>query len=68
MKQLILPEDEEMTEDEKQLFLCDIKEVCREYFECDEKYSFDMVRTRDGFSVCLFFDARRVRKFKKPRL
>jgi len=67
MKQLILPENEEMTEDEKQLFLADVKRVCEEYFEADGKYTFDVARTEDGFSACIIFDARRVRKFKKPR-
>ena len=56
-----------MTEDEKQLFLHDLKHVCGEYFEADGKYSLDMTRTEKGFSVCILFDAVRVKKFRKPR-
>lgn len=67
MKELILPEREEMTDEEKELFLADVKQVCGEYFEADGRYSFDMAKTENGFSVCLIFDAHRVRKFKKPR-
>ena len=67
MNQLIMPEKEEMTDDEKQLFLADVKRVCEEYFEADGKYSFDIAKTENGFSACIVFDARRVRKFKKPR-
>ena len=67
MNQLILPEKEEMTDDEKALFLADVKRVCEEYFEADGKYSFDIAKTENGFSACIVFDARRVRKFKKPR-
>ena len=67
MKQLILPEKEEMTDEEKSLFLADIKTVCEEYFEADAKYSFDMAKTEHGFSVFIIFDAHRVRKLKKPR-
>lgn len=67
MKGLVLPEKEEMTDEEKELFLCDIKQVCEEYFEADGKYSFDMAKTEKGFSVCLIFDVHRVRKFRKPR-
>ncbi len=58
---------EQMTEEEKELFLSDIKRVCSEYFECDGKYSFDSVETEHGFSACIMFDAVRVKKFKKPR-
>lgn len=67
MKGLILPEQEEMTEEERELFISDIKSVCGEYFEADGKYSFDLIKVENGFSGCIVFDARRVRKFKKPR-
>ena len=67
MKQLILPEKEEMTDEEKNLFLSDVRRVCEEYFEADGKYTFDLAKTENGFSGCIIFDARRVRKFKKPR-
>lgn len=67
MKQLILPEKEEMTDEEKNLFLADVRRVCEEYFEADGKYTFDLAKMENGFSGCIVFDARRVRKFKKPR-
>ena len=63
----IVNEREDMTEEEKQLFLHDLKHVCGEYFEADGKYSLDMTRTEKGFSVCILFDAVRVKKFRKPR-
>ncbi len=55
------------TEEEKQLFLNDLKNVCSEYFDGDGKYSLDLTRTEKGYSVCIVFDAVRVKKFKKPR-
>lgn len=67
MNRLVMPEREQMTDEEKSLFLADIKRVCEEYFEADGKYSFDVVKSENGFSMCLLFDAYRVRKFKKPR-
>lgn len=63
----VLNEREDMTEEEKQLFINDLRHVCREYFEADGKYSLDMTRTEKGFSVCILFDAVRVKKFRKPR-
>jgi hypothetical protein len=63
---LILYDREEMTEDEKQLYLADIKQVCCDYFDGDERYSLDVTKTDTGFSVCIIFDARRVKRFKKP--
>lgn len=63
----ILNEREDMTDEEKQLFLVDLKKVCGEYFETDGRYSMDMTRTEKGFSVCILFDAVRVKKFRKPR-
>lgn len=56
-----------MTDEEKELFVADLKNVCREYFDNDEKYSMDVTRTEKGFSVCIIFDAVRIKKFKKPR-
>lgn len=58
---------EQMTDDEKQLFLSDLQEVCAEYFESGGKFSLDVTRTEKGFSVCIVFDAARIKKFKKPR-
>lgn len=58
---------EEMTEDEKQLYLSDLKNVCEEYFEGGGRYSIDVTRTEDGFSVCVIFDAKRIKRFRKPQ-
>lgn len=58
---------EQMTDDEKELFLSDLKGVCSEYFDGGGKFSLDITRTEKGFSVCIVFDALRVKKFKKPR-
>ncbi|MDE7380058.1 MAG: hypothetical protein K2N14_03295 [Clostridia bacterium] len=63
----IVSEREQMTEEEKQLFMSDLKNVCGEYFEADGKYSMDVTRAESGFSVCIIFDAARIKKFKKPR-
>lgn len=60
-------EREQMTDEEKQLFLVDLKTVCGDYFEADAKYSMDVTPTENGFSVCIIFDAARIKKFKKPR-
>lgn len=56
---------EEMTDGEKQLFLRDFKKVCDEYFESDGKPDLNVTHTTDGFSVCIIFFARRIKRFKK---
>ena len=60
-------EKQEMSDEEKEVFLCDLKEVCVEYFEVGEKFSVDVTGTEKGFSVCVLFDAHRIKNFKKPR-
>ena len=55
-----------MTDSEKELFIEDLKSVCSEYFEGDGKYSVDVVSLEKGLSVCVVFDAVRVRNFRKP--
>jgi len=67
MKNTALYEREKMTEEEKELFLSDLRGVCGEYFEADGKYSVDTAATDKGVSVCVIFDAARIRRFKKPR-
>lgn len=64
---MIISSMDEMTDEEKELFLLDLKKVCAEYFEADDRYSLDVTRTEKGFSVCVIFDAARIKKFKKPR-
>lgn len=63
----LLIERDEMTEEEKQLFIADLKYVCGEYFDGDEKFALDVTRTEGGFSVCIIFGARRIKRFKKPQ-
>ncbi len=58
---------EYMTDEERELFVADLKAVCGEYFEAGEKFSLDVTKTETGFSVCVIFDAVRIKKFKRPR-
>ena len=58
---------EEMTDGEKDLFLSDLKGVCDEYFDDDGNFSMDVTHTENGFSVCIIFNARRIKRFKKPQ-
>jgi hypothetical protein len=60
-------ERDEMTEEEKQLFLSDLQFVCEEYFEDSDRLSLDVTRTEEGFSVCVIFNSRRIKRFKKPQ-
>ncbi|MGN1373544.1 MAG: hypothetical protein ACI4VK_05840 [Candidatus Coproplasma sp.] len=55
------------TEGEKELFIEDLGSVCSEYFEGAEKFGVDVVTTENGLSVCIVFDAVRVRNFRKAR-
>ncbi len=57
----------EMTEEEKELFICDFRKVCTEYFETDGKFTLDVAPNGSGYSVCIIFDAHRIKRFKKPR-
>ncbi len=66
MSENIIFDRDELSEGEKQLFLADIKKVCSEYFENEGRFSLDITRTEGGFSVCLIFDARRIKRFRKP--
>ena len=67
MKANLIVDREQMTDEEKELFLSDLKNVCSEYFEGGDRYSLDLTRTEKGFSACIVFDAVRIKKFKKPR-
>ena len=58
---------EEMTEGERELFISDLKKICEEYFEGEGKFSLDVTRVESGYSVCVIFDARRIKRFKKPQ-
>jgi hypothetical protein len=58
---------EEITEEEKKLFLSDLKYVCGEYFDGAENFNLDVTKCEQGFSVCIIFEADRIKRFKKPR-
>ena len=53
-----------MTEGEKQLFMADFAKVYEEYFEGDGRPDMNITRTADGFSVCIIFAARRIKRFR----
>lgn len=57
---------EDMNENQKQLFIQDLKAVCGEYFDEDSKYSVDIAPCEKGLSVCIVFSAVRVRKLRTP--
>ncbi len=67
MKASVFEEREQLTEEQKELFLCDIKAVCGEYFQADGRYTIDTTPTEKGISVCIIFDAARIKRFRKPR-
>ncbi len=56
---------EDMADGEKEMFLCDFKRVCGEYFEADGSPDMNITRTADGFSVCIIFSARRIKRFRR---
>ena len=60
----LLFDRDEMTEGEKKLFLTDFAKVCEEYFEGDGRPDINITRTADGFSVCIIFAARRIKRFR----
>ncbi len=57
---------DEMTEGERELFLADAQAVFDEYFEREGRITLDVTKTENGYSVCVIFDARRIKRFKKP--
>ena len=58
---------DDMSDFERELFLSDIKKVTDEYFECEGNSSLEITRTDEGFLVCMFMTARRIKKLKKPQ-
>lgn len=67
MNALFVADREQITDEERELFIADLKATCGEYFETGEKFSLDVTKTEKGFSVCVIFDAVRIKKFKRPR-
>lgn len=60
-------EREIMTETERGLLKRDIMRVAEEYFETDSEAEADITRTENGFSVCILFRARRIKKIWSPQ-
>lgn len=60
-------EREIMTETERGLLKRDIMHVAEEYFETDGEAEADITRTESGFSVCILFRARRIKKIWSPQ-
>lgn len=60
-------EREIMTETESGLLKRDIMRVAEEYFETDGEAEADITRTENGFSVCILFRARRIKKIWSPQ-
>ncbi len=64
---LVYLERETLSETEKTLFLNDFAAFAGEYFECDGQAEIDLTRTDEGFSVCILFNARRIKKVNAVR-
>ena len=58
---------DDMSDFERELFLSDIKKVTDEYFENDGNPSLEITRTDEGFLICMFLTARRIKNIKKPQ-
>jgi hypothetical protein len=63
----LLIEREEFSDEERQLFESDLKDVCEEYFEGSGRYSLNVTKSANGYSICILFTARRIKSFKKPK-
>ena len=53
---------QEMSDGQKGLFLSDFARLCAEYFEGMTEAEMDATRLPDGYSVCIVFSARRIKK------
>ena len=58
---------DDMSDFERELFLSDVKKVTDEYFESEGNSSLEITRTDDGFLICMFMTARRIKNVKKPQ-
>lgn len=56
-----------ITETERALIKRDIMKVAEEYFEIEGAADIDVTRTPNGFSVCVLFKARRIKKIWSPQ-
>ena len=60
-------EKDNMPEAMRKLFVRDLMKVAEEYFETEEGAEVDITRSPDGFSVCVLFRARRIKKMWSPQ-
>ena len=67
MSRILSLDRDDMTDFERELFLTDIKRVTDEYFECDTSPTLEITRTDEGFLICMFINARRIKNVKKPQ-
>ena len=58
---------DDMSDFERELFLSDVKKVTDEYFESEGNSSLEITRTDEGFLICMFMTARRIKNIKKPQ-
>ena len=67
MNRMLSLDRDDMSDFERELFLSDIKKVTDEYFECEGNSSLEITRTDEGFLICMFLSARRIKNVKKPQ-
>lgn len=67
MKRVISLDRDDMSDFERELFLSDVKKITDEYFECEANPSLEITRTDEGFLICMFMTARRIKNVKKPQ-
>ena len=58
---------DDMSDFERELFLSDVKKVTDEYFESEGNSSLEITRTDEGFLICMFMTARRIKNIKRPQ-
>ena len=67
LKAVLSLDRDDMSDFERELFLSDISKVTDEYFENEGNPSLEITRTDEGFLICMFMTARRIKNVKKPQ-
>lgn len=67
VNRIISLDRDDMSDLERELFLCDLKKITDEYFESDKKPSLEVTRTDDGFLICVLITAQRIKSVKTVR-
>ena len=67
MNRMLSLDRDDMSDFERELFLSDIKKITDEYFESYGNSSLEITRTDEGFLICMFMTARRIKNVKKPQ-